>query len=172
MIIKLADKDSFLISSIIILLIALSLIQPVKAEENNEGDDRYDGSEFNASSFEDTNFRKTDYRDLRSTNPAAAQLVKENSESLTKGGNRLMHKHRESNGVPEVGNSTDKGPIKNPDGRVIDKERSGPVRDLPGDWVPDKLDPVSNGGFEISPENGAPVPYRLNGHVDIQRGRP
>ena len=172
MIIRLINNNSFLIGLVIILLTAPSLTQPVKADEHAEAEDRYDGSEFNASSFEDTNFRKTDYRDLRSTNPAAAQLVKENGESLTKDGNRLMHRHRESNGVLEAGNSADKGPIKNPDGHVIDNERTGPVRDLPGDWVPNKLDPISNGGFEVAPENGAPVPYRLNGHVDIQRGRP
>jgi hypothetical protein len=38
--------------------------------------------------------------------------------------------------------------------------------------VPDKIDLTANGGFEISPDNGSPVPYRLNGHIDIQRGRP
>ncbi len=49
---------------------------------------------------------------------------------------------------------------------------AGPVREVTGDWVPSKLDPLSNGGFTIAPDNGSPVPYKLNGHVDIQRGRP
>jgi hypothetical protein len=48
----------------------------------------------------------------------------------------------------------------------------GRVIEITGDWVPDKLDPLSNGGFTIAPDNGSPVPYKLNGHVDIQRGRP
>ncbi len=55
------------------------------------------------------------------------------------------------------------------------KERAklpGRVIEITGDWVPDKLDPTSNGGFTIAPDNGSPVPYKLNGHVDIQRGRP
>ncbi len=49
---------------------------------------------------------------------------------------------------------------------------AAPVREVTGDWVPSKLDPDSNGGFTIAPDNGSPVPYKLNGHVDIQRGRP
>jgi hypothetical protein len=55
------------------------------------------------------------------------------------------------------------------------KERAklpGRIIEITGDWVPDKLDPTSNGGFTIAPDNGSPVPYKLNGHVDIQRGRP
>ncbi|MFA6208321.1 MAG: hypothetical protein WC714_02750 [Candidatus Obscuribacterales bacterium] len=48
----------------------------------------------------------------------------------------------------------------------------GRVIEVTGDWVPDKLDPINNGGFTIAPDNGSPVPYKLNGHVDIQRGRP
>jgi hypothetical protein len=47
-----------------------------------------------------------------------------------------------------------------------------PVFVSPNDWVPDKLDPLNNGGFATSPDNGSPVPYRLNGHVDLERGRP
>ncbi|CAN5507955.1 hypothetical protein BH11CYA1_BH11CYA1_14280 [soil metagenome] len=48
----------------------------------------------------------------------------------------------------------------------------GPIIEVTGDWVPDKLDPINNGGFTIAPDNGSPVPFKLNGHVDIQRGRP
>lgn len=51
-------------------------------------------------------------------------------------------------------------------------QRPGIIQDLPGDWVPDKLDPIDNGGFAVSPDNGSPVPYRLNGHVDLQRVLP
>lgn len=60
------------------------------------------------------------------------------------------------------------------DGRLDEElfEVRKPILEVSGDWVPDKLDPANNGGFEVSPDNGSPVPYRLNGHVDIQRGRP
>ena len=43
---------------------------------------------------------------------------------------------------------------------------------LAGDWVPDKPDKEANGGFGKEPDNGRPVPYRLNGHVKIERGLP
>lgn len=42
----------------------------------------------------------------------------------------------------------------------------------PDDWVPDKADPVNNGGFSIAPDNGSPVPYKLNGWIDFQRKFP
>ena len=47
-----------------------------------------------------------------------------------------------------------------------------PPRPGPNNWVPDKLDPLDNGGFVSSPDNGSPVPYRLNGHVDLERELP
>ncbi|MBU6451210.1 MAG: hypothetical protein KGS72_05505 [Cyanobacteria bacterium REEB67] len=42
----------------------------------------------------------------------------------------------------------------------------------PNHWVPDKLDPIQTGAFTTSPDNGSPVPYRLNGHVDLERSTP
>ncbi len=41
-----------------------------------------------------------------------------------------------------------------------------------GDWVPKAAEPTHNGGFERMPDNGSPVPYKLNGHVNIQRKLP
>lgn len=55
------------------------------------------------------------------------------------------------------------------------KEWMDLIRPIAGalhDWVPDKVDPLDNGGFALSPDNGSPVPYRLNGHVDWERGPP
>lgn len=40
------------------------------------------------------------------------------------------------------------------------------------DWVPSDPDPTANGSFGTIPDNGSPVPYRLNGHLDIQRKLP
>lgn len=42
----------------------------------------------------------------------------------------------------------------------------------PDDWVPDKADPVQNGGFSIAPDNGSVVPYKLNGWINLQRKFP
>jgi len=46
------------------------------------------------------------------------------------------------------------------------------VHDQLGDWVPSKPDPLQNGGFGISIGNGRPVPYKLNGHINIERKLP
>ena len=65
----------------------------------------------------------------------------------------------------------DKGELLSPI-RASLGQKPNIIQDWPGDWVPDKLDPIDNGGFAVSPDNGSPVPYRLNGHVDLQRVRP
>lgn len=41
-----------------------------------------------------------------------------------------------------------------------------------GDWEPSKLDLHDNGGFTHQKDNGRPVPYRLNGFPDANRGLP
>lgn len=49
------------------------------------------------------------------------------------------------------------------------------TRQVPGmlqDWVPDKPNRLHNGGFSKAPDNGFPVPYKLNGWIDIQRKFP
>lgn len=53
-----------------------------------------------------------------------------------------------------------------------DMNKLQPVQNRLLDWVPDKVDRLQNGGFSTSPDNGRPVPYRLNGHVGIERGYP
>lgn len=47
-----------------------------------------------------------------------------------------------------------------------------PYRGRFHDWVPAKVDRLQNGAFGKEPDNGFPVPYRLNGHLDIQRKLP
>ena len=156
---------------VLMLVVCLSSFQGALADEHREDENRYDGSEFNASSFNDDNFGKTDYKELKSGNSAVSELLRENMAS-PKDSTKLMRKHSEKDGITEAGKKEDKSQGKSVSNRIMSEERTGPVRDLPGDWVPDKIDLTSNGGFGIAPDNGSPVPYRLNGHVDIQRGRP
>jgi hypothetical protein len=49
------------------------------------------------------------------------------------------------------------------------------TRDIPGvfhDWVPSPVDRLQNGGFTGEPGNGYPVPYNLNGFIEIERKLP
>ncbi|HEY9685316.1 MAG TPA: hypothetical protein V6C86_27320 [Oculatellaceae cyanobacterium] len=41
-----------------------------------------------------------------------------------------------------------------------------------GDWAPAPVDLLTNGGFTQPVFNGRPVPYRLNGHININRKLP
>lgn len=52
------------------------------------------------------------------------------------------------------------------------KSLTTPIRGMLHDWVPDRVNRLHNGAFEKEPDNGFPVPYRLNGHLDIQRKLP
>lgn len=40
------------------------------------------------------------------------------------------------------------------------------------DWAPSKPDRLHNGAFGKCKDNGRPVPYKLNGHIEIQRKFP
>ncbi len=142
-------------------LAAVDSSQPPQLQENQA--DTYDGSEFKASTYIDSSFDKPDYRGERS------KVSKMLDRSLKADGEMSKKSHSEE-GVKGAEGEDSKLDKKNI-GEMLG-EVSGPVHELAGDWVPDKIDPTSNGGFEISPDNGSPVPYRLNGHVDIERGRP
>lgn len=163
--------------ALIALLNYFYVFSPVLADDEDRDDSSYDGSQFNGSSFADKSFAKHDYRDIKTKSSAVARLSGDDDH---KESGRIHHKRDEISTKPDDhdhgekhdSRAKDKAPIDDPEGHVIKQDRSGPVAELPGDWVPDKLDPTSNGGFGVIPDNGAPVPYRLNGHVDIQRGRP
>ncbi|MGD9680306.1 MAG: hypothetical protein AB7W16_03905 [Candidatus Obscuribacterales bacterium] len=52
------------------------------------------------------------------------------------------------------------------------KDLTRPIPGMLHDWVPDHVNRLQNGAFVKEPDNGFPVPYRLNGHLDIQRKLP
>ncbi|MCA9801387.1 MAG: hypothetical protein KC777_05345 [Cyanobacteria bacterium HKST-UBA02] len=52
------------------------------------------------------------------------------------------------------------------------KDLTKPIPGMLHDWVPDHVNRLQNGAFVKEPDNGFPVPYRLNGHLDIQRKLP
>ncbi|MBI1269414.1 hypothetical protein GC174_03180 [bacterium] len=73
---------------------------------------------------------------------------------------------------PDLGGDYEDDPaIKRDDERVF-RDLTKPVPGMLQDWVPDRVNRLHNGAFEKEPDNGFPVPYRLNGHLDIERKRP
>jgi hypothetical protein len=116
--------------------------------------DDYSGSQFNAPDFSGTDFQKSSFDDL----------------------DRDMRKFDSSNGADHLyivdemdmpGRSLERAREK---ARKEFDDISHRDRVMPGaDWAPSNLDPLDNGGFTTADDNGAPVPYKLNGHVDWQR---
>lgn len=73
---------------------------------------------------------------------------------------------------PDLGGDYEDDPaVKRDDERVF-RDLTKPVPGMLQDWVPDRVNRLHNGAFEKEPDNGFPVPYRLNGHLDIERKRP
>src|SRR5271170_2834065 len=133
------------------------MTQSARAESHEDGEDKFDGSEFNKSTFKDTDFERQTYKGV----PARAHEAEPLDKALRMRG-ELSKKHHGDEGI-----KASDGTEKKLDAKLIGEslgERTGPVHELPGDWVPDKIDETNNGGFGVIPDNGSPVPYRLNGH--------
>jgi len=141
------------------------------------------GSQFDVSTYQDTDFSRHSFIDLLIQNrpdpkdkPLTADDDSAGGELFKKDDHGPDTAHDASDDF--TSDKSDRDAHKKDD---HDKKRhfdemshvyKDPIRPSPNNWVPDKYDPLNNGGFEVSPDNGSPVPYRLNGHVDIDRGRP
>ncbi len=153
---KIDDKDSLDDAS----KIDLNSPDSNKVQTPNQ----YDGSEYNASTFIDTDFSKHSFQDLF----APDDHKQDEMDSPFKKA-ELDDKNKDDDPLSEI----DRLRKKN---RIWDKDNYlrlvKPVYYQPGDWVPSGLDSTWNGGFTTPPDNGSPVPYRLNGHVNEQRKLP
>lgn len=147
--------------------------QTDKSGLTDSSDNRFDGSEFNAPSFQDADFGRHSFIDLLLKSPPKAKKKElyadddhrpDNDKGKDKDDHDAITIHEEARRKKE---------------KLADKHAYEELMELlaspevsPNDWVPDKLDPLNNGGFTTSPDNGSPVPYRLNGHVDLERDSP
>jgi hypothetical protein len=157
----------------VILWIVLScLISNAYADEDKNADDnRFDGSEFKASSFQDTDFAKPDYKELRRTGAPIGPYGKLIEAEVSKE-NKPMRKPKDERGIAPAGGGGESNRPEKGKSSLAEDEKLPPITDLPSDWVPDAVHLTSNGGFSTAPFNGSPVPYTLNGHPEIERGRP
>jgi len=136
---------------------------PVNSNNTPDRNEPFDGSEFKLSPFTEENFTK----------PAFSELFQ---PPVTRNSDHPFDKK-----IDFTDGDTDKRDLADID--LAKKKRAEkdkleftdlirPLYFLPGDWNPSSLDPVWNGGFSTPPDNGSPVPYRLDGHVDLQRPLP
>ncbi|PWU01224.1 MAG: hypothetical protein C5B53_03185 [Candidatus Melainabacteria bacterium] len=125
------------------------------------------GSQFNTPSYIDADFQKKSFKDLKyadkskrkgldwfkpTEDAAADESVREN-----------VHRSQLDRPKPELEADDDEA----------EKKVSQPPADvLYSDWVPSKAVRQNNGGFGTAEDNGAPVPYRMSGHLNIERGFP
>ena len=150
------------------VIFALTLAQQAFAQIQSDSENQFDGSEFNARSYRDASLDKQPFKDMASTSPRYATSAE---ALMVRPGTVLLGKKRQ-NDINAVGGDVTE---KSAENIFVNKDFAGriePVVDLPGDWVPDRINLSSNGGFSIEPFNGSPVPFTLNGHVDPQRDRP
>jgi len=144
------------------------------------------GSQFKKHSFQDSDFAKHTFADLMMQNGPKAgdkDFSPAAQADLTTGGDKK--KKNDYGDKDHVSFNADKeendkhGDPKHDAGDDYDKHFDEisvllkPPKDAgPKNWVPAEVDDTNNGGFGTIPDNGSPVPYRLNGHLDIERERP
>jgi len=150
--------------SICLIVILLSFIcsGQARAEVLIPENDRFDGSEFDASTFTENSFDKQEYGDL------SPDAIRKASKSRLDADGRERH-FTGSISTDRVRRGHEDFASDLSDERRAFEDKYGPVYEHPGNWVPGPLDLTSNGGFTLGPFNGEVVPYRLNGHVDVQR---
>ncbi|MBY0357479.1 MAG: hypothetical protein K2W82_05705 [Candidatus Obscuribacterales bacterium] len=119
-------------------------------------EDSFDGSEFNPESFHGANFEKQTYGELPYKKRSDGRIYRADLDRDR--GEGLTVFERDKNRLDE-----------DREGTQAYEDKFGKIPTLLRDWVPDEPDLSSNGGFSIAPYNGSPVPYNLNGFVDLQR---
>lgn len=153
-----------------------------KIERDKRRDDRHDDDarkrhrDLFTSDFIDTDFRKPSFRDLLDIEPKDDRDEADDKDD--KKDKDKKDKFKDLSGFGERDDLSDvfdehceKRKIDKDDRNTL-KELTRPIPGMLHDWVPSGADRLLNGGFTNSPDNGFPVPYRLNGHLDIERKLP
>ena len=127
-------------------------------EPPKAGDD-YDGSQFNTPDFAGTDFSKSTFddleREMRKYEPDSQKMFVTDEEEKRK---------KEELLIPIGEAIAEDKVVRTTFGVLIERPYV-----VPGsDWGPSTLDPRQNGGFSHAHDNGSPVPFRLNGHVNLQ----
>ncbi len=149
---------SFLILFSTIAFNAVGAKNPTDGSKSSE----FDRSEFKREDFATHDFDKNDYRQIEERGDSDGKPGKGDDSHKSDDDKMGISKEVKDDVSHRANRDQDKD----------QKKVSEPVHELAGDWVPDKIDATNNGGFGVAPDNGAPLPYNLNGHIDLQRERP
>ena len=140
-----------------------------RSEHSYSNENRLYGSQFDRTPFTDLDFRRELFKDLPGS-PDAGATQSDFDLHITE--TVKDARGRDQKHGPLVADRRDKHQHARVKRSYDEWQKLGTPDYNFRDSVPDKIDPTSSGGFGASPDNGAPVPYNLNGHVDIERGRP
>lgn len=136
------------------------------ADDDDDSDDRRrDLIERWTDDFIDTDFKKKSFDDLKDLDGSRAQV----------GRDRDRRRDRRMRPDEADGHDLRRDDIKcksREDEKKTFEELTRPIPGMLHDWVPDHVNRLQNGAFVKEPDNGFPVPYRLNGHLDIERKLP
>lgn len=141
----------------------------MKARDSRILYDRFDGSEFSKKTFIDTDFRKENFSDLSKTRHRSDTRPDDDAARSKD----LFGKNADERMSDFYRREEMKRDLREKDRDMkIWRELMKPIPNMLLDWVPDKPNPLHNGGFEKEPDNGFPVPYHLNGHPNFERKVP
>lgn len=132
-----------------------------------DNDNNFSGSQFNPQSYIDTDFQKKSFIDFKESDQRKEKKLD-------------WFKKKEPLLSDESADGNDDGPKNDrlkteyaADREEAEKKlHEAPADILYSDWVPSRVVRQNNGGFGTAEDNGAPVPYRLSGHINIERGFP
>lgn len=132
-----------------------------------DNDNKFSGSQFDPQSYIDTDFQKKSFLDFKESDQR-----KDKKFDWFKKKDSLLGD--ESADGDDDSPKNDRLATEYADDReeAEKKLHEAPADILYSDWVPSRVVRQNNGGFGTAEDNGAPVPYRLSGHINIERGYP
>lgn len=157
-------------------------------DDKDDGDKHAELKKNWTSDFQDTDFSKNSFRDFKDDPGRSVFDEKSGDPSReAKGGDRDSRRDKVRDSEHSLIGAASAGAFSTYDDdwrrlhdirkrELRDEERmkllTRPIPNMLHDWVPSKVDRRQNGGFTIAADNGYPVPYTLNGWVEIERDFP
>lgn len=140
-------------------------------DDDDSDDRRRDLIERWTDDFIDTDFKKKSFDDLKDLDGSRAEVGRDRDRSM-RPDEADGHDLRRDDIKYLFLDDRDYRCKAKEDEKKTFEELTRPIPGMLHDWVPDHVNRLQNGAFVKEPDNGFPVPYRLNGHLDIQRKLP
>lgn len=141
------------------------------AGDDDDDDRRRDLIERWTDDFIDTDFKKKSLDDLKDLDGSRAEVGRDRDVTMRPDEADAHDLRRDDIKYLFLDDGDHRCRAKEEERKTFE-ELTRPIPGMLHDWVPDRVNRLQNGAFVKEPDNGFPVPYRLNGHLDIQRKLP